>query len=794
MTNLNFKYKLLSICIAIALLVCTLPLTTIAAVAAEEDEGLVLPSISGELTLGTQNVSVVGGSYVTYSFVPEESANYRFSSNSGYDPMLNITSGDSSYVAGSDDDDGYNFIVTAYLEAGKVYYLEFYEYSDEDNECEVTIEMLCKEHTPGGESSCLGTFCPTCGSYYGEAGEHVLTEFEINSTAHSGYCDYCGEYYSFIHEFNGDGECVCGYFVHECVFDKLEYSAVEHYLVCSLCGEQDPDGDVVDHSFDDNGVCECGKEYFADGIYIGAYLLIDGQYLDKSGNISESAPEGGYAYYNDGILTLNKFKFTNEDENPIYGAPAIYSETALTIVLVGRNSVSALLDDCIYVAFGGLTIKGDGTLEINSGDDYYTGDGIDVKKSDLIIESGEIYIRSGDSGIDVEGGNMLVNGGDIYIDAYDEGVDVSDNLVINGGTFNVSAPNDGFDISGNVTINGGNFRVYADDSGFEISGELEISGGIFEIESGKYGIDAYEKITLCGGIFEINALEGDYEMVSLEIVIEGECYDAEIITVDDSVESFMYIANADFGVGDYAGKIILKDEFIDVQYTYIYSGEEIELNVECVDGIYTLGVDFTIILPEGGIKDIGIYEAKVVGIGDYAGEYVKRIRVHETQKLTLNQETDIIVQDSSADVWRYLEFTPEYDGTYSFDIYCHASYYCVAILDSSFTYDVIYDCDEGDIITLELVGGVTYYIDVYADEGSFEGVAEISVICNDHFGGEATYTEQAECDRCGEHYGELLECDHMCHADGIRGFIWMIFDFVYDLIGIESECKCGEMC
>ena len=128
---------------------------------------------------------------------------------------------------------------------------------------------------------------------------------------------------------------------------------------------------------------------------------------------------------------------------------------------------------------------------------------------------------------------------------------------------------------------------------------------------------------------------------------------------------------------------------------------------------------------------------------------------------------------------------------------------------------------EQDALILELKAGVTYYFDIYSEHGGVSLEISIGVICEDHFGGEATYREQAICDRCGEHYGELLACDphvggtatyhehaicvncgkeygdllvcdHMCHKGGIRGFIWKIFDKLYDYFGIETVCECGD--
>ena len=151
------------------------------------------------------------------------------------------------------------------------------------------------------------------------------------------------------------------------------------------------------------------------------------------------------------------------------------------------------------------------------------------------------------------------------------------------------------------------------------------------------------------------------------------------------------------------------------------------------------------------------------------------------------------------------------------------------------------------VVSLELAGGVTYYFDVYGNVSGVSCSVSVTALCDEHLGGEATYTEQAVCDRCGESYGDLIPCEHhlggvasctehavcenclvpygqlldhtggeatyhehaicvncgkeygdllvcghMCHAGGIRGFIWKIFDKLYDYFGIETVCECGD--
>ncbi len=70
------------------------------------------------------------GHKVVYSFVPETSGYYSFTSISDNDTFGELHDSEFSYIAGSDDSgEGYNFLITNYLEAGKVYYLSTHCYS-----------------------------------------------------------------------------------------------------------------------------------------------------------------------------------------------------------------------------------------------------------------------------------------------------------------------------------------------------------------------------------------------------------------------------------------------------------------------------------------------------------------------------------------------------------------------------------------------------------------------------------------------------------------------------------------
>jgi hypothetical protein len=536
------------------------------------------------------------------------------------------------------------------------------------------------------------------------------------------------------------------------------------------------------------------------------------------------------------VLTLNGFELSVEDDNPFKQPTAIYSELDLSIVLIGDSELISFGEDVITVRFADLTVSGDGTLllkaeriDVNGG--YAYGDGIDLTFGNLTVNGGMLDIFGSDHGIEIDYGNLTVNGGEIYIDAEDEGIDITGgDLTLNDGSIDIHADDKGIDIGGNMTVNGGIAEIFSDDDGIEVSEDLRITDGKIDVHSESIGIEvsgevtiigaeveisalsegllAYGNVTL-GGIFEISAElggvvsfgdillgnvifaietdDGMYAIKAAAITVEGEQGDVEINQDSDAEGSYSYIDGSYFGFGEYVDKNILMHKDFTVRYDYVYTGEEISIELYSE---LSLGVDYILQLPDDAIKELGIYEVKIVGIGDYVGEISLNIGVHKGFDLPCDESIDLNVSGYEDEIWTLVSFTPEYDGTYEFIFSCNSRSY-VNLLDSDFAYNPLGSYVGEFKVTLELIGGVTYYFDVYSDVKDALCTVSARFICNDHVGGEATYHEQAVCDRCGNHYGDLLVCDHMCHADGIRGYIWKIFEFIYDFIGIESECKCG---
>ena len=213
---------------------------------------------------------------------------------------------------------------------------------------------------------------------------------------------------------------------------------------------------------------------------------------------------------------------------------------------------------------------------------------------------------------------------------------------------------------------------------------------------------------------------------------------------------------------------------------------------------------------------------------------------------------NIDIANADSYIFSYVKFVPKVTATYRFT-FKTTDYLTITLLKGDINSSIDYFSGEDGYICFEygLVAGETYYFDVYNSYGDVSCDISVELICNEHVGGSATYTDRAVCEICGEEYGDilvcsghfggqatyhdravceecgfeygdilvcdphvggnatyhehavcencgveygdLLVCNHMCHKGGLYAVIWDIFDKIYDLLGIESECKCGEM-
>ena len=499
--------------------------------------------------------NLTSGDSLALSLIYNERAYLTFNAESDGEYIINCGK-DSSVIFTVRSQDGESiFTGEAYgsvdLTAG-IYYIELWAFV-EDVDFTLSVIESCEEHTPG-ETSCLGTLCTVCGAYFGETSDHVIEIFDgYEVSGHYGQCVVCANHVYGAHSFNEDNLCDCGYRYHDHEFTEYGYNPSSHWLVCGVCGMEDM---YEDHEYDENGECVCGRVLLA-GIMVGDVNVTDGEYIDNYGNVSLTRPSGGYAYYNDGVLTLNSFTFVSYSDNSIEDYYAIYSETDLSLVIVGENYLETAGCDVVHVVGADLTISGDGTLNlvsfkvVDEEGSSYSGDGIDVNGGTLIINSGNLIIDSSDHGIEVKG-DTEINGGIIKITAADDGMDVDD-IVINGGSFYIDAEDHGIDSGNSFTINGGSFYISTnDDNGIDVSDVLTINDGTFEIYANDICLASYGTLIINGGYMDLYSTSDDTVIMSEnELVISEDLGEFNIIyddyyycgyiLVNEEDETFYYI-------------------------------------------------------------------------------------------------------------------------------------------------------------------------------------------------------------------------------------------------------------
>ena len=704
-------------------------------------------------------------------FTPEKTETYKIYSESIGDPAMDVRNVDGDIIASVDDENGFNFILTMEFVAGTTYYLHIKNYYGTLTDT-IYLKTVCKTHQPKGEQTCLGYECAVCGDYYGETSDD----------------------HSWVAKYNPYG----------------------HWMECTVCMVEE---EYDYHSYVDS-VCSCGSVAY-DGVYIFDVLLNDGEYIDNFGNVTTTKPEGGYAYLKDRVLTLSNFVIKVQDVNDVYIGAAIFTQRDLVIQLEGTSVLSATYDDIIDVVYADVIIRGDGTLKI-----AYIG----LDASD---------------GIDVEHGSLTIEGGNILIDASDDGIEVSDSVTIKGGNLVIYADDDGIDTA-NIYIKGGEVKVYSSDVSFEayrveiedgsvrlfsytsngiIADNIIINGGEFNIDVLGYAIGAYEELVITDGYLDLyyNAMA----LASYGTIEIDESYG--IVTIIDESKGLTYYSpegkyHVIIDNRDSDEKFFISDAYIAYETRYYYAENPITLDVEIVDYNRNvkleLGVDYVLEILGGEITGGGFYLVAVNGIGKYTGSSNIEIYVVECVDMVVGENRIVDPGILSAEAVVYT-FTTDRTMTYRFTFFEnnpaiyffnsdgeeittyiendeYGNIYFEKDLPKGETYYILYNMVNSGAYGFDVeakcqghVGGQATYHDLAVCDLCGEEYGEL-LVCDTHEGGQATYHEHALCDNCGKEYGELLVCTHMCHKGGFYAVVWDMFKMIYDILGVESHCVCGD--
>jgi len=336
-------------------------------------------------------------------------------------------------------------------------------------------------------------------------------------------------------------------------------------------------------------------------VYIFGIGIGDGEYLPSNGtSATTEKPQGGYAYYENGVLTLSDFVF--EAANPPAGESIARSFIdpneevlrELTLKLAGDSKFTDLngmeicgieLDNC------DLTVEGRGNLTFN--DVCY---GFYVTGSKVTVDmSGSLRVDGGDIGADLLDSELVIENGTVVLD-----VDGSDtiglegsHLTVNGGSLSVYCRTNADAVDGtlnsSVTVNGGMVYLYSEaDNGIDVEyGKIKVTGGLLIIEADDEGIycslDVNEEgvlfpasVELLGGeIFIWSGSEG-IQLASADLTVK-DCV-LRIISVGEGIDGWDMIYTDENG-NDIYGDITIGGEDTVI---YIYSDSVAILNVNDV--------------------------------------------------------------------------------------------------------------------------------------------------------------------------------------------------------------------
>ena len=210
------------------------------------------------------------------------------------------------------------------------------------------------------------------------------------------------------------------------------------------------------------------------GVYVGGVAMYDGDYLAVGATATQTTkPSGGYAYYEDGTLTLNNYSYEGKGyryDSPNYYA-TVFSEHDLTVELVGTNSLKQTASDSdgIFVGVGDsrekLTIQGDGSLNVTSTYCCISAWGSITVNSGTVISTAPDGGKYKSSGIGSLGASVIINGGNVTVSG-DYGLWSVGYCEINGGNVTATGTDraikystgftiaDGLNIQASTTVDG----------------------------------------------------------------------------------------------------------------------------------------------------------------------------------------------------------------------------------------------------------------------------------------------------------------------------------------------------
>ncbi len=203
------------------------------------------------------------------------------------------------------------------------------------------------------------------------------------------------------------------------------------------------------------------------------YIYDSSLYLEEANKTLDEVKANGALFSNDDIYIngLGSLSIESEFKTAIFGKNDVLISDASLYIKSPRNGIKG--NDLVYI--------GSGNLDITAGTDG-------IESNDLIcIDGGKLTINESYEGL--EALDILINGGEIVVRSDDDGINISGDaenlmghgLIINNGDINIDSEGDGLDSNGSILMTGGNVLVNgplaSNNGSLDYNIEFEISGG-----------------------------------------------------------------------------------------------------------------------------------------------------------------------------------------------------------------------------------------------------------------------------------------------------------------------------
>lgn len=262
-------------------------------------------------------------------------------------------------------------------------------------------------------------------SYYGAHAQGLYKTYSNGSVSDKLTTDFVdGEtYYSYINLNSIDGN------LH--IEDELVDISIDGYRVRFL-GAYESDGGFTSQIF-----YSITK---TPAITVNGVEMYDGNYLANGATkTTTTKPSGGYAYYKNGVLTLDNYKYEGERSITIYSSLGINLIGENTLVRTEKSDdIHLYLTITVMLTNSELVIEGTGSLNCIGGI---------AASSDIIINNTNVTVdgNGGAMGLRSYMGDVIVKGGRLTAIGEDSAIQVpnGDFLVTNDMKIKASTTNDG---------------------------------------------------------------------------------------------------------------------------------------------------------------------------------------------------------------------------------------------------------------------------------------------------------------------------------------------------------------